>query len=153
MDKEIIKQILTEGSEELFKELLTEAVSMSRIINSMKDRTVNIIGYTTPGEDKVRYRPIEIYAYGYTKKGNPAILAWIRNDNSKTLKSGRSNDAIRWRIFRLDRVTSFQNTIQKYDTSMDFVKSQRPYLKTSYKTLPNKIAWMDIVNNEVVFKK
>ncbi len=123
----------------IFKELLLESVSRNRIITSMKNRVVNLIYYDDPSAGdlvKSGYRSIEIYAYGLTKSGSPAIIAWLRNDFSKTLKSGRKNDAIRWRIFRLDRIKSFQNTNQKFDTSPEYVAANRPKLNLGYKTLP-----------------
>lgn len=121
----------------IFKNLITEAVNRNRIIKSMDDRTVNIIYYTDPKSDvKSGYRTIEIYAYGVTKAGNPAIIAWLRNGFSKTLKSGKPHDAVQWRMYRLDRITSFQNTIQKFDTTPAFITANRPKLNNAYKTLP-----------------
>jgi len=117
--------------------LIVEAVQKNRIINSMDNNIVNLIYYQDPKSDvKSGYRSIEIYAYGVTKAGNPAIIAWLRNDFSKTLRSGKKRDAVRWRIFRLDRITSFQNTVQKFDSSSAFVQKERPYLNLAYKTLP-----------------
>ncbi len=122
------------------KGLLFEAVSKNRIINAMKNRTVVMIYYDDPKSGILPgYRYIEIYAYGSTKKGNPAIIGWLRNEKSQTLKSGKRNDAIRWRIFRLDRITSMQNTNQKYDTSTEYVSANRQPFNLQYKTLPNII--------------
>lgn len=123
--------------QDIFKELLLEAVSRNRIITSMKNNVVNIIFYDDPTDPNVEsgYRTIEIYAYGTTKAGNPAIIAWLRNEKSATLKSGNSHDAIRWRIYRLDRIKSFQNTIQKFDSSKAFVDQNRPHLNLGYKNM------------------
>lgn len=118
-------------------DLLNEGVQKSRIINSMDNRIVNIIYYQDQKAGvKAGYRTIEIYAYGVSKAGNPVIIAWLRNDYSKSLKSGKKNDAIKWRIYRLDRITSFQNTIQKFDTSKEFVSQNRPKLNLAYKNIP-----------------
>jgi hypothetical protein len=118
------------------KQLITESVSRNRIIKSMNDNTVNIIYYSDPSSDvKSGYRTIEIYAYGLSLAGNPVIIAWLRNNFSKTIRSGKRNDAVPWRMYRLDRITSFQNTIQKFDTSPAFISANRPKLNLMYKSL------------------
>lgn len=119
---------------DLIKELLMEAVNRNQIINCMKNNIVTVITYEDPSE-KVEngIRTIEIYAYGLTKKGHPAIIAWLRNNKSKSLNSGKPNDRIRWRIYRLDRIKRLQNSIQKFDSSLEFVNKERPKLNLMYK--------------------
>jgi hypothetical protein len=102
----------------------------------MDNRIVNIIYYSDPTADvKSGYRTVEIYAYGVSKAGNPVILCWLRNDFSKSLRSGKPHDAVKWRMYRLDRITSFQNTIQKFDTSKEFVSRERPKLNLLYRNM------------------
>ena len=57
----------------------------------------------------------------------------VRNNKSRTLNSGRPNDRVRWRIYRLDRIKSLQNSIQKFDSSLEFVKKERPKLNLMYR--------------------
>lgn len=120
--------------ENFFKELLTEAVNRNQIINCMKNNIVSVIRYEDPSETVENgIRTIEIFAYGVTKGGHPAIIAWLRNNKSRTLNSGRPNDRVRWRIYRLDRIKSLQNSIQKFDSSLEFVKKERPKLNLMYR--------------------
>lgn len=118
------------------KGLILEDVSRNRIITSMKNRVVNLIYYDDPSDEVLAgYRSIEIYAYGTSKAGNPVILAWLRNNMSKTLNSGDANDKIRWRMYRIDRIKSFKNTIQKFDASSEFISQNRPKFNLDYKNL------------------
>lgn len=118
------------------EELLLEDVSRNRIITSMKNRVVNLIYYDDPSDEVLSgYRTIEIYAYGTSKAGNPVIIAWLRNNMSKTINSGNARDKIRWRMYRLDRIKSFKNTIQKFDASSEYVSQNRPKLNLGYKNL------------------
>jgi hypothetical protein len=116
--------------------LLNEAASSNQIIQMMKSRRVASIDYIQPpGEGVSGYRYIEIYAYGTTKAGNPCIIGWLRNDLSSSLKSGRKNDAIRWRIFRLDKIRALKYATQTYDTTLKFISTERPELNLNYRNL------------------
>jgi hypothetical protein len=117
--------------------LLLEQVAnlTNRIIKAMYDRKVIKIDYQPVDDPKGGLngiRDIEIYALGVNRFGNMVIYAWLRNDKSKTLKSGRQNDALRWRMFRLDGIKSFTPTIQTFDISDDYVKNMRPKLNKTY---------------------
>jgi len=106
---------------------------LNRIIKSMKDRTVIKIYYDpAPYDGLVGVRDVEFWCVGYNNSGNLVAYGWLRNDYSYTLKSGRPRDAIRWRMFRLDKILKFTKTIQKYDQSIDFVSTNRKKLNILY---------------------
>lgn len=110
-------------------------VTEAQILNAMKARKVIKIWYDPVNDKKgglSGFRDIEIYSLGYNNFGNLVIYAWIRNDFSKTLRSGRPNDAIRWRMFRIDGITRFTPTIQTYDVSQEFTTVHRPKLNALY---------------------
>lgn len=134
----------------IFKELLLESINNARIITSMKNRTVNLIFYSGIGHDgepiKSGYRSIEPFALGLNHKNKLVLIAWLRNDFSKTLKSGRKRDQIRWRMFLVENIRSFQNTIQKFDTDPTFIATNRPKLNLSYKSLSTIIYKIDPKN-------
>jgi hypothetical protein len=126
--------------------LLNEAASSNQIIQMMKSRRVASIDYA-PEDGITGYRYIEIYAYGTTKAGNPCIIGWLRNDYSATLKSGRKNDAIRWRIFRIDKIRALKYATQTYDTTLKFISAERPELNLNYRNL-GSVFYKIIPDNE-----
>ncbi len=137
-------------SNNIFKELLLESVDKARILNSMKNRVVNLIYYSGIGHDgepiKSGYRSIEPFALGLNHKNKLVLIAWLRNDFSKTLKSGKKRDAIRWRMFVVENIRSFQNTIQKFDTDPAFLAANRPKLNLGYKNLSTVYYKIDPAN-------
>ena len=118
----------------LFKNLITEQTGSGieqKIINAMKSGRVVKFFYTPPSDPRGPvngYRDVEIYALGTNKWGKRVIYAWLRNDTSKTLKKNRENDKIRWRMFRLDGISSLNYTIQNFDISDSFLAANRPKL-------------------------
>ena len=87
--------------------------------------------YTSPSDPKggvKGYRDVEIFALGTNRWGNRVIYGWIKSELSKTLKKNRPNDKIRWRMFRLDGISSFKYTIQNFDISDSFLANNRPKL-------------------------
>lgn len=111
---EIFKELLLESIDDRL--LLNESIKSNDVIETMKKRQV--IAITYEGEDvKPGARYIEIYAYGLTlgKSPKPCVLAFMRgNVVSKTLFSGRPNDRVKWRIYRLDRIKSWNTTKNLY---------------------------------------
>jgi len=112
--EDIFRELLMESIDDSL--LLTESIRSNDIVSVMKKKQVIAINYE--GEDvKSGARYIEIYAYGLTLGGSPkpCVLAYMRgNVTSKSLFSGRPNDKIKWRIYRLDRITSWNITKNLY---------------------------------------
>ena len=116
-------------NEDILKELLQESASRNDIMTAMKDRTVVAINYD--GDANVRY--VEIYAYGLTKGGNPAVIGWLRNNISKTLRLPIARHKIKWRIYRLDKIDHMQMTKTHFDASPDFIRQNRPHFNIGYR--------------------
>lgn len=126
--------------ESIMKELITEAVQSSRVITSIKNRTVNKIYFD--GDETMRpgYRSIEIYAYGKSYAGNDVIRAWQRGGVSDT-PHGDGHDKLKeipgWRLFNVAGIEQFDNTIQKFDASEDFMSRERPNYNAHDKQMRN----------------
>jgi len=124
--------------------LFEQLVGLSeKIISAMKNRKVVKIYYEPVDDPKgglKGYRDIEIFALGINRFGNTVIYAWVRNNFSSTMNSGRENDRVRWRMFRLDGITRFVPTIQKYDISDEYIQANRQKLNKLYnRSLPRVI--------------
>jgi hypothetical protein len=113
----------------LGRALLHEAVQSNRIIQSIKNRVVNKIYYSGDEGQVPGWRSVEIFAYGRNKAGNDVIRAWLREGTSAT-PQGNGRDPLRnkpgWRLFRVDRISSFQNTNQRF-VADSAVMSERNY--------------------------
>lgn len=123
----------------LTKKLITEAQTFSglekRIVDAMKSQRVVKFFYTPPQDPKKGvkgYRDVEIYALGTNKWGKRVIFAWLRNSTSKTLKLNRPNDKLKWRMFRLDGISSLNYTISNYDITDSYTYSNRPKLNKKF---------------------
>jgi len=123
----------------LLKNLITEAQTQSglekRIVDVMKSQKVVKFFYTPPQDPEggvKAYRDVEIYALGTNRWGKRVIFAWLRSNTSKTLNRPRPSDRIRWRMFRLDGISSLNYTIQQYDTSDNFTFANRPKLNKKF---------------------
>lgn len=123
----------------LLKNLITEAQTSSgletRILNAMKSQRVVKFFYTPPQDPEggvKAYRDVEIYAIGTNRWGKRVIFAWLKSNTSKTLNRQRPNDRIRWRMFRLDGISSLNYTIQQFDISDGFTFSNRPKLNKKF---------------------
>jgi hypothetical protein len=123
----------------LLKNLIKEQQGGSRlektIINVMKSQRVVKFFYTPPSDPEggvKAYRDVEIYAIGTNRWGKRVIFAWLKSNTSKTLNRPRPNDRIRWRMFRLDGISSLNYTIQQYDISDGFTFSNRPKLNKKF---------------------
>jgi hypothetical protein len=135
----------------LLKNLITEQTGSGlekRIIDVMKNQRVVKFFYTPPQDPEggvKAYRDVEIYALGTNRWGKRVIFAWLRSNTSKTLNRPRANDRIRWRMFRLDGISSFNNTIQQYDISDNFTFTNRPKLNKLFnKSLTNATTIFDL---------
>lgn len=98
----------------LNKVLLTEAVSINSVTDAIDNHERVIINYHTNGEDNnTGPRVVEVYAYGLTKAGNPVIRGFQpMGDTTSKVPS--------WKFFRLDRISSWKSTGQKFSRPADF---------------------------------
>lgn len=133
--------LLTEQDRnEIYRELLLETVKKSRIINSIKNRVVNLIYYEGDSVNKPGYRRIEIFTFGVSKAGNPVIRAWQRGGVSDT-PNGKPNDPLSripgWRMFRLDKIKSFANTIGRFEPNKPKYNPEDKDMVTIYDTVEN----------------
>lgn len=101
--------------EEILKELLLESVTENKVITAIKTKRVILIDYDGDENTSRGRRSIEVYALGNSKiTGQPMIRAYQREGVSST-KSGNSNpknNIPSWRLFYLNKITKWQNTIQ-----------------------------------------
>jgi len=123
----------------LLKNLITEQQKGSKlentIVNAMKSQRVVKFFYTPPQDPEggvKAYRDVEIYALGTNRWGKRVIFAWLRSNTSKTLNRPRPNDKIRWRMFRLDGISSLNYTISYFDISDSFTSSNRQKLNKKF---------------------
>lgn len=104
---------------EVGRTLLAEAVQANRITTSIKNRVVNKIYYAGDETQNPGWRSIEPWAYGRNKRGRDVIRAWQREGQSDTPQGDRK-DPLRnkpgWRMFRVDRISSYQNATQRFAT-------------------------------------
>lgn len=106
--------------EEIYKEILLEAVKEDSIKNAIKTKRVVIIDYDGDKNNSKGRRTIEIYALGTSKKtGRPMIRAFQREgvSDTKTGNKNPNNNIPSWRLFYIDKITSFKNSIQFHDGS------------------------------------
>ena len=111
--------------EESAKRLLTENVSDQQILDAINGKyNVNITYDDYP--DAVPSVPpsnryIQVYNFSETKAGNKAIRAYQIFGGSKTTpKSGA------WKIFRLDRIRSWERTKMKFNKPVSDLDANIP---------------------------
>ena len=91
------------------KRLLTEGVSADDVMAAIDGMyNVNIV-YRDPGQGEPSKRYIQVYNLAKTRGGNDAIRAYQIFGGSKTTPSQGA-----WKIFRLDRIESWQPTNMKW---------------------------------------
>lgn len=94
----------------LVEEILREEnVSISKVIDAIDNHKRILINYKTDGGDEANGpRIAELYAYGLTKAGNPVVRAFQPYGDTTT-------SVPNWKMFRLDRITSWKDTGQRFD--------------------------------------
>jgi hypothetical protein len=149
----------------LLKNLITEQDLGSniedKIINAMKYKNkrkpnpgipVCKFFYTPPSDPEggvKAYRDVEIFAIGTNRWGKRVIYGWLKSNTSKTLNRARANDRIRWRMFRLDGISSLKYTIQNFDISDSFLAANRPKLNKLFnKALTDVTTVFDLNKNK-----
>ena len=120
--------------------LLNESASVENVVRAMDNHSKVIINYHSEGKDEhTGSRVIEPVAYGLTKAGNPVIRAF--QPYGDTTSSTPS-----WKMFRLDRISYWEETNSKFDRIPDFDmaelnqngdKSMSTVIKTYASTLSN----------------
>lgn len=93
---------------EILQNILNEGVS-SNIVNDAIDNKYQVeIKYNEPGSHAVGKRIIEPYAYGISPDGNEVIRAFQYIGDTK-------RGVPKWKLFRLDRITSWNPTQNKFN--------------------------------------
>jgi hypothetical protein len=110
--------------EDVYKQLITEAVSRDKIISAIQNKEVVTIYYIgdDPNEVLAGYRQCEILTYGVNKQsGNPCVRVWILPKSvSKSYPPGKTYDPLTWkpgyRMLRVDRINSIRKTGKNFNT-------------------------------------
>lgn len=93
---------------EILQNILNEGVS-SNIVNDAIDNKYQVeIKYNEPGSHAIGKRIIEPYAYGISPSGNEVIRAFQYIGDTK-------RGIPKWKLFRLDRITSWNPTQNKFN--------------------------------------
>lgn len=88
----------------LYKNIILESVTRNNVIDAIENRYRVTIFYAGDDNTASGKRTIEVYVYGTTFAGNPAIRAYQLFGDSKTrVVPG-------WKIFRLDRILDWRPT-------------------------------------------
>lgn len=92
----------------LNESILNESVSGDDVSSAIDNRVGVLITYNGENNEHSGVRYIEPYVYGATTKNNPAIRAYQYYGDTKT-------GVPEWKLFRLDRIQSWQPTGNKFD--------------------------------------
>jgi predicted DNA-binding transcriptional regulator YafY len=95
------------------KNIITEAVSMSDIQDSIKKKKVIVIYYDGDDNGGKGYRTIEPVCFGLSKKGNRALRAWELEGASWSEKN-EGNYLPGWRFFRTDKIFTYKDTLDNF---------------------------------------
>jgi predicted DNA-binding transcriptional regulator YafY len=93
--------------------LITEMASLSDVQDSIKKNKVISIYYDGNDNGGKGYRTIEPVCIGYSKKGNLVLRAWEREGSSWSAQN-RGNNLPGWRLFRLDKIFTYQPTMDNF---------------------------------------
>ena len=88
---------------DILQEVLTENVTPSEVNAAIDNKIQVIINYSDEENHAPKKRLIEPYAYGTTKSGNAVLRAFQYNGDTY-------RGVPKWKLFRLDRITSWQPT-------------------------------------------
>ena len=98
--------------------LLAETASVENVARAMDNHSKVIINYHSEGGDEhTGTRVIEPVAYGLSKAGNPVLRAYQPYGDTTTRTPG-------WKLFRLDRISYWEETSSKFDRIPDFDMSE-----------------------------
>lgn len=94
--------------------LLRESASVENVTRAMDNHAKVIINYHSNGKDEHSgARVIEPVAYGLSSAGNPVIRAFQPYGDTTTSTPN-------WKMFRLDRISYWEETRSKFDRVPDF---------------------------------
>lgn len=94
----------------ILKNVLTESVTPNEVNAAIDDKIQVIINYSDEENRAPNKRLIEPYAYGMTKSGNAVLRAYQYDGDTFRGKP-------KWKMFRLDRIQSWQPTEQHFNAS------------------------------------
>lgn len=94
----------------ILKNVLTESVTPNEVNAAIDDKVQVIINYNDEENRAPNKRLIEPYAYGMTKGGNAVLRAYQYDGDTFRGKP-------KWKMFRLDRIQSWQPTEQHFNAS------------------------------------
>lgn len=94
----------------ILKNVLTESVTPNEVNAAIDDKIQVIINYSDEENRAPNKRLIEPYAYGMTKNGNAVLRAYQYDGDTFRGKP-------KWKMFRLDRIQSWQPTEQHFNAS------------------------------------
>ena len=115
---------------DILQNILSESVS-SKAVNDAIDNQYQVeIEYDEEGSDAKGKRIIEPYAYGITSAGNEVIRGFQYFGNTK-------RGIPKWKLFRLDRITSWNPTNNKFNLENSLVVN---------KFKPNDMGMSNVIN-------
>ena len=97
------------------KSLILEIAAKDSVIKAIKNRDVVVIYYDGDEPGGRGLRTIEPVCLGRSKADNEVLRAWDLEGASHTAYKGEQ-PIPGWRIFRLDKITSFKPTGEKFNT-------------------------------------
>lgn len=97
------------------KSLILEIAAKDSVIKAVKNRDVVVIYYDGDEPGGRGLRTIEPVCLGRSKADNEVLRAWDLEGASHTAYKGEQ-PIPGWRIFRLDKITSFKPTGEKFNT-------------------------------------
>jgi hypothetical protein len=95
---------------EILQQVLVENAFPKDVIDAINNKYRVIINYSDGENSAPNKRLIEPYAYGLSKAGNSVLRAYQYNGDTK-------RGIPKWKLFRLDRITSWQPTNQHFNIS------------------------------------
>lgn len=109
-DDEILQLI-----DELLKKKVNLAVASDKVEKSIKERQRVIMYYNGPDEGGKGLREVEPVCLGTSRAGNPVVRAWEIRGASASASRGEL-PLPSWRLFRLDRITTYALTGDIFNT-------------------------------------
>ena len=101
------------------KGLINEAASVEDVRDSIRNKKMMVIYYDGKDNGGKGYRTIEPVCLGLSKKGNFVLRAWEIEGSSHSNKV-RGNPIPGWRLFRLDKILTYQLQGDKFTESRPF---------------------------------
>lgn len=98
-----------------FKKLIVEVAAIDNVVDSIRNRKKVVIYYNGDEPGGRGLRVIEPVCYGYSKSKNAVLRAWDLEGASHTSFLGKK-PLPGWRLFRLDKITYFQPSVEIYNT-------------------------------------